>query len=277
MMPRSRRRKPRKKKIHWLSAKQVKETVKKNWLQIFCTLAVIGVIVFLGMSLNSFLFASEYFNVNEIEVIDKDPDKLDYPLARIDDDANIFRIDLALISERIEREYYDIQKAIVKRVLPNKLVIEVLRRRPIAQIQVGQHRYAKKNSQFFTVNKEAYILSDIGKRKRRGLPVIMGTGLGASEIEVGRSYPKTNLICALDFLSEIEKTGFLKRYKVSRINVDQPRSMSFFINNLEVKIGNRNIQQKIENLIGILESKDIDYSKDYYIDLRFKDIVFGRK
>ncbi len=275
-MARARKTKKRKRKIHWLSAKQVQETVQKNWGKIICTLAVLGIIIFMGISLNSFLFASEYFNVSEIEVVDKNPDKIDYPLARIDDDANIFRIDLEQIAYNVEREYYDIQKAIVKRVLPNKLVIEVLRRRPIAQIKVGENRLSDEPEHFFSVNREAYVLSDIGKRRRRKLPVILGAELSAKEIEVGRDYPKPNLVYALDFLEELNDRGFLETYNVNLIDVTQPRSMSFFIDDLEVRIGNRNLKQKIENLSGVLANKDINYSEGYYIDMRFKDIVFGR-
>ena len=275
-MARTRRKGKRRKKIHWLSAKQVQDTVKKNWLQIFCTLAVLGGIVFLGISINSFLFASEFFSVSEIEVVDKDPNKIDYPLARIDNDANIFRIDLDKIADSIEHGNYDVQKAIVKRVLPNKLVIEVLRRRPIAQVQITTRKKSKNSYQYFAVNKDAYILSDLGTKKKKALPTITGIGLGLAEIEVGRDYQRENLSSALELLNEVENNRVLKNYNITRIDAADPRVMSFFINNLEVKIGNRNIKQKLENLTGVLASKEIDYSKDYYIDLRFKDIVFGK-
>jgi cell division septal protein FtsQ len=275
-MSRTRRLKKRKQRIHWLSAKQVRETVKKNWGKISGTFALIALIVLIGISLHSFLFASDYFNVSEIEVVDKNPDKIDYPLARINDQANIFRIDLTRIADNIEQEYYDIQKAIVKRVLPNKLVIEVLRRRAIAQIKVNENPRNEKTEHFFSVNKEAYILADIGSRQSKTLPVIVGTELSPKEIEVGRTYQKTNLVCALDFLEALNNSGFLEHYHVTQVDVSQPRSMSFFIDNLEIKIGNRNLKQKIENLSGILASKEINYSEGYYIDLRFKDIVFGR-
>jgi POTRA domain, FtsQ-type len=275
-MAKVRKGKKRKQLIHWLSAKQVHAAVQKNRGKIFCAFALLGFIGFLCFSLHSFLFASEYFNISEIEVIDKDPEKIDYPLARIKDKANIFRVNLAQIADNVEREYYDIQKATVKRVLPNKLVIEVLRRQPIAQIKIGNEQKSGKQDRFFLVNKEAYILLDIGNRKHKTLPIIIGSELTIGEIEVGRAYPKANLTFALNFLEDLNNIGFLDRYNVTMVDVTQPRSMVFFIENLEVRIGNRNLKQKIENLSGILESKDINYSEGYYIDLRFKDIVFGR-
>jgi len=268
----------RKKKLKIFNVKQAKQSIKKNWWGIVLSLGGIALLVLLGFSLNSFLFASDYFNVTEIEVIDQEPDNLSYPLARIKDNPNIFKIDLEKIAYNIERDYSDIQKAIVNRVLPNKLVIEILRRRPVAQIALIEDSLKNHDFDFFTVNKDGYILADIGRRAKRNLPVIYGVNIKAENVEIGRSYTHTNLIYAISFMEELKKTKFQDQYRISKIDVSQPRSMSFFIGDkLEVKIGDRNWKEKIENLGGILENMDIDYSQEYYVDLRFKDLVFGKK
>ncbi len=274
--PKRKRRK--KKKIHKFSVKEVQETVKRSWGQVLLIIIGIATLVILGMGMKSFLLASEYFNVTEIEVIDQEPDVVEYSLARIKDNPNIFKIDLQMIADNIEYEHSDIQKAIVKRVLPNKLVVEVLRRRPVAQIAVGLSRQTSKADKFFTVNKEGYILAELPRRKARNLPVIYGCDLAGSEIEIGHSYAYSNLKYALDFLKLLDESGFSKEYKVTKIDVAQPRSMMFYIKDkLEVRIGDRKWKEKIENLAGILKNMDIDYRQEYYVDLRFKDFVFGKK
>lgn len=276
-MPKHKRSK-RKKKTQILNVKQVTETVKRNGGKILFMIIGFALIAFFAVNINSFLFASVYFNVTDIEVIDSEQDKVDYPLARIKDNPNIFKINLSRIAEDIERHYHDIQKATVKRVLPNKLVIEILRRHPVAQLAISINRDNDHKNYIFTVNKEAYVLANIGTRPLKKLPVIYGSGLNIKEIQIGRSYLNTNTSYALSFLEELDLSGFRKHYPVTKIDVSQPRSMSFFINNtLEVKIGNRNWKEKIENLTSILQNMDIDYSEDYYIDLRFKDFVFGKK
>ncbi len=274
--PKRKRRK--KKKIYKFSVKEAREAVKRSWGQILLIIIGIAAVVMLGMGMKSFLLASEYFNVTEIEVIDQEPDVVEYSLARIKDNPNIFKIDLENIADNIEYEHSDIQKAIVKRVLPNKLVVEVLRRRPVAQIAVGPSRQNSYAENFFTVNKDGYILCELGRRPRRNLPVIYGCDLAGSEIETGHSYAHSNLKYALDFLKWLDESGFSREYKVTKIDVTQPRSMMFYIKDkLEVRIGDRKWKEKIENLAGILKNMDIDYRQEYYVDLRFKDFVFGKK
>ncbi|MDD5746054.1 MAG: FtsQ-type POTRA domain-containing protein [Candidatus Omnitrophica bacterium] len=266
-----------KKQHHFLSVKQVKETVHNNRLGIFMFAVITAAGVLLGMGMHNFIFASEYFNVTEIEVVDRNPDKIDYPLGRINKTSvNIFKINPAAVAKKIEQDYSDIQTAIVQRVLPNKLMIEVVRRHPVVQIAVTGPGAGEPH--YFTVNQETYVLNDLGAQPRRGLPVVSGAGVDRGRIEIGRCYPKTNLAYALAFMKEFNSNMFLKPYAVTKIDVALPRSMSVFINDtLEVKIGDRNWKERLENLAGILDNKDIDFSKGYYVDLRFKDLVFGKK
>ncbi len=265
------------KQYRFLNAKQVRETVRKNSLGImfFGLLAVGAFLLLLGM--HNFIFASGYFNVTEIEVIDRNPDKIDYPLGRINKNSvNIFKINLPAVAKKIEQDYSDIQTAIVQRVLPNKLMIEVVRRHPAVQIAVTKP--GSSEPRYFTVNQEAYVLNDLGNQPRNGLPVVCGSGIGFNAVEIGRAYPKTNLAYALAFMKEFNGNAFLKPYAVTKIDVSLPRSMSVFINDmLEVRIGDRNWKERLENLAGLLDNKQIDFSKGYYVDLRFKDLVFGKK
>ncbi|MCP4649246.1 MAG: FtsQ-type POTRA domain-containing protein [PVC group bacterium] len=249
--------------------------VQQNGSRILLGIAAIAVSVYFIMSMNSFLFASEYFKVTEIEVIDKYQDEIEYPIARIKDNPNIFKVNLDKISKNLEREYSNIQKAIVKRILPNKLKIEILRRSPVAQIALSAEN-GKKKFYFFSVNDDSYILANLGVRPKRKLPIIYGTELNVNDIEVGRSYEDSNLGRAVSLINELKSTGFLKRYKITKLDVTNVRSMSFFIKNrLEVKIGDRDWRRRIANLTSILQNMDI--SEHEYIDLRFKEIVFGKK
>ncbi|MCG2712372.1 MAG: cell division protein FtsQ/DivIB [Candidatus Omnitrophica bacterium] len=272
------RKSRKKKKIHKFSVKEAREAVKRSWGQILLIIICITLIVMLGRGMKSFLLASEYFNVTEIEVVDQEPDAVEYSLARVKDNPNIFKINLGMIADNIEYEHSDIQKAIVKRVLPGKLVVEVLRRRPVAQIAVSLSRQETEADNFFTVNKDGYILSEIGPRPSRDWPVIYGCNLAGSKIEIGHSYAYSNLKYALDFLKWLDESGFSHEYKVTKIDITEPRSMMFYIKDtLEVRIGDRKWKEKIENLAGILKNMDIDYRQKYYVDLRFKDFVFGKK
>ncbi|MCK4993571.1 MAG: cell division protein FtsQ/DivIB [Candidatus Omnitrophica bacterium] len=274
--PKKKRRK--KKKTHKFSVKEMRETAKKNWGQFLLIMIAISLIVLMGMGMKSFLLASEYFNVTEIEVVDQELDVEGYVFANIENNPNIFKVDLKMVADDIEYRYSDIQKAIVKRELPNKLVVEVLFRRPVAQIAVGATRANYQEENFFTVNKDGYILSELGQRAKKRLPIIYGCNLSIPEIETGHSYSRSNLKYALNFLKWLDDSGFSKQYMITKIDITEPRSMMFYIKDtLEVRIGDRKWKEKIENLAGILNNMDIDYRHEYYVDLRFKDFVFGKK
>ena len=274
--PRNKRKKKR--KTHKFRVKDVQPTVKKNWGPILLAIISVAVSVIMGMGMKSFLFASEYFNVTEIEVVDQELDVEGSIFAHIEDNPNIFKLDMDMIADNIEYKNSEIQKAIVKRQLPNKLVVEVLFRRPVAQIALGEARQNYEEEKFFTVNKDGYILSELGRRPSRRLPVIYGCDLSIPEIETGHSYINSYLKYALNFLKLLNESGFSKGYQITKIDVTDPRSMIFYIKDtLEVRIGDRKWKEKIENLGGILNNMDIDYRHEYYIDLRFKDFVFGKK
>ncbi|RKY37778.1 MAG: hypothetical protein DRP78_00055 [Candidatus Omnitrophota bacterium] len=263
------------KKIHRLRAKSVISSGKKYWPSILSWGLGLGTIVFLLININSFIFASPYFTISEINIQDNYSHKINYPISCLEGNLNIFKLDLKAVARDIEGKYPNIQKAIVKRVLPEQLVIEILRRSPVAQIEIKENTGT---THFFSINDEGYVLVDLGEKQNKKMPVICGIGLTFDDIVIGHCYSKANLQCGLSFIKELRQSGFLKHYRVTKIDVSNPRNLFFFIDDaLEIKIGNRKWQDKIKNLGGILESMDIDYSQQYYLDLRFKDFVFGRK
>ncbi|MFH2137009.1 MAG: FtsQ-type POTRA domain-containing protein [Candidatus Omnitrophota bacterium] len=277
-MARSRGKRGRNKKnIHLFNVKKIKMAIQKNGFHLLFGVLGVAFAVFIIINMRSFIFASEHFKVYEIEIIDKYPEKVSYPLSKVNG-QNIFEVDLNKVAQDIERRYPYIQKVIVQRILPNKLLIEVLRRSPIAQIAINQGQNKNGGYCFFSVNDDAYILADLGAQPKQRLPIIYGTGLNLNDVEIGKSYKKSNLECAVSFLDALGENGFLKRYLVTKIDVTEMPNLSFYIDNrLEVRIGNRNWKRRIETLCGVLEDEEIDSSQDYYIDVRFKDIVFGKK
>ncbi len=272
------RKKNKEKRIHFFSAKQAAESVKRNKWQLIGTIAVVTIMIFLGLGLKSFLFASEFFNVSEIEVIDQAPNKVTYPLARLKDNPNIFRVDLDGLAANIEREHSDIQKAIVNRVLPNKLVIKILRRLPVLQLEIARPDKGSKENYYVSVNKDGYFLADNGSRPFRDLPLVTGTGVSLKDVEMGKHSSDSDLGHVLDFLDRFDKIGFFKDYTITRIEVTHPKNITFYLNGrLEVRIGNRKMEERLENLAGILKNMNMEKSGNYYVDLRFKDFIFGKK
>ncbi|MCM8812460.1 MAG: cell division protein FtsQ/DivIB [Candidatus Omnitrophica bacterium] len=260
-----------------LRSRQLRQSVRRGAAPFAAALIAA---VFIGLAvggMRSFLYASPFFTVSEIEVIDKYPDMVEYPLARIKQTPNIFLVDLREVSRYLEREYADIQTATVRRVLPNKLQIEVLRRRPVAQIPVAVD---KKSGTFtyYLVNEECRILAAVGTTPRFDLPIIDGAGIRAAEVEIGRNFRRSSLHWAMELYGVLQQRKFPLLSRLTRIDVSDARSMSFYIDaNLEVKIGNRDLPQRVATLAAVLPKLDVLPDQQYYIDVRFKDFIFAKK
>ncbi|MBU0634156.1 MAG: cell division protein FtsQ/DivIB [Candidatus Omnitrophica bacterium] len=264
-------------KIKILKAKDISAAVKTHKGRIVISVVCIVASSIFILNLRSFILASEHFVVKEIEIIDKKKNNIDYPLNRIGNALNIFKVNLNKISRNLEYEYPDIQKAIVKRILPNKLIIEVLRRRPVAQIRVEGERKGQEE-RYFLLNENGYVLADLGPFSEEFIPVVVGQNIKLNDIEIGRPCQNSSLKLALSFLRETKKTRLEEKCIITKIDASVPRCLSFYLDNkLEVRISERDWPQKIERLLGMLPNLDMEYSQDYYIDLRFKDFVFGKK
>lgn len=264
-------------KIKIFKVKDISAAVKthKGRIVILVLCLVSGSIF--ALNLRSFIFASEYFVVKEIEIIDKKENNVEYPRHRIGGALNIFKVNLNKISRDLECEYPDIQKAIVKRILPSKIIIEVLRRRPVAQMRVGREGKGQEKK-YFSLNEDGYVLADLGLFPQEFIPVVVGQNIKLNDIEIGRSYQNSSLKIALSFLKEVKKTRLEESCVITKIDASNSRCLSFYLDDkLEVRIGERDWPKKIERLLGMLPNLDTEYSQDYYLDLRFKDFVFGKK
>ncbi len=166
----------RKKKLtRKVNKQKIKKIEPKKNIQV--KKIVLPIIIFL-LAVGAFLLLrnSRYFNLESVEVIDRihSTDLRADRLRETYKGRNIFDIDISSLSYRIESEYPSIKKAIVKRILPNRLEINILGRTPIAKIKARG---------YYPVDKTGMILSpDIKSGK---LPIIMGFSMWLSP-EVGK-------------------------------------------------------------------------------------------
>ena len=251
------------------------KSVRQNSLTLLAS-GILGVaLVALGISVHSFIFASEYFLVRDIEVVDRNPQKIDHSLARLRQAPdNIFALDLHGIQRRLEQSYPEIQTVRVSRVLPNKLVLEVIHRRPVAQIELVSR--AGESRVYYSVNEEGYVLALCGSEPRRNLPVITGVNMRPQEVEIGRCYERSPIETALALRRQLLARGIWQKYTVTRIDVTHPRSIVFVIDNrVEVRLGAADSDARLDQLTGILQSAALDRTQSTFVDLRFKDVIIG--
>ena len=227
---------------------------------------IIGILFFLAGYL--FLKNSSYFNISEIRIIgaDKVTGVSEREFLSLYKGRNIFDVDINSLSSIIKKEKPFIKNAIVKRVLPDVLEIDLECRIPIALVKAGRT---------YPIDNTGMVLSYedvVGD-----LPVISGFSFWLKPI-VGEEIREDRLRKGLLLLKELKESSIFKTYEVREINVKDPRNFSFYLKEgIEVMIGGEDFSERLVKLKKILSNPDLDKKNIKYIDLRFKNAVIGPK
>lgn len=240
-----------------------KKTLAKKALRIALVLAVIAAA---GLAIRN----SRYFKLESVEVVD-----VSCAAAGLETDGslqanmgrNIFDIDIASLASRIETTYPAIKKAVVKRILPNRLEIDIIPRLPVAKI--------KDRRGYFPVDKTGMVLSPDMKSGR--LPVIIGFSMWRRP-RAGERLKNEQLKNTFRLIDAINETSVSLYYEVTTIDASSNRNLSLYLGSgIEVKIGGEDFSGRLKKLKEILADPDLDKDNIKYIDLRFKDVVIGPK
>lgn len=225
---------------------------------ILIVIIFLGLIFITGSSLRT-LKTLDYFKIKDIVIKETASVDLSYLKGR-----NILSVNLKEESRYASQLYPDYKKVRLMRILPNRLFVDFIRRRPLAYIKL--YRY-------FCVDEDA-VLFDIPDSGKEDLPVISGLDTKIFGPKVGQKYNIKELETSLEIIKEVQKNKLLKDYKIKKIDVASLSNTSFFTaSGLEVKLGQDNIKDKINILSGLLLQVKNDLGNIKYIDLRFKEPV----
>ncbi|MDP3790602.1 MAG: FtsQ-type POTRA domain-containing protein [Candidatus Omnitrophota bacterium] len=184
-------------------------------------------------------------------------------------DRNLFRIDIKAIAKSIEPKYPDAKEIAVKRVLPDKLLLDLKFRRPVALLG---------NGQVYPIDREGVILVNINSMKLKDFPIIRGIDPRLA----GKSYKKNeskNLVVALNLLDEIRRTRFLEKYNVRLVDAGDVKSLSFYLGDggPAVIIGHEDFRERLAVLKDTLRDPRLVLEKINYIDVRFNNVAISPK
>ena len=238
-----------------------KKAVPKKFLHIAIIFAMI---------LAAFLFLknSSYFNLERIDIVDvrRATDLNAADLMRIYKGRNIFGIDIDSMSSQIKSDYPVIKEAVVKRVLPNRLEIDIAARVPVAIIE---------GRKSFPVDRSGMILSP--GIKSRDLPTITGFSMW-TKVRVGEKLKNRQLESAFYLIDALGESPARASYSVTAIDASNYKNLSFYLKNgIEVKIGGEDFLNRLKMLESTLANPKLETDNIKYIDLRFRDVVIGPK
>ena len=227
------------------------------------------------------LFTAEYFRIKDIssrEVLSVD---LSYLKGK-----NIFSLNLAQEAAGIVRSCPDCSRVKLARIIPNRIFVELIRRKLVAFIKL--YRY-------FAVDEDGVIFLSPLQPDDSGLPVITGLETKIFGPKPGNRYESRELSVALLILKESAKTRLLRDYKIRKVDISGidnitvgipiPQSQNVYagwkapqkIEFLEIKIGQGNIRDKVAIMAGLINQERHNMANIKYIDLRFNEPVIKFK
>ncbi|RKY42940.1 MAG: hypothetical protein DRP85_01030 [Candidatus Makaraimicrobium thalassicum] len=179
---------------------------------------------------------------------------------------NIFTVDLRQAQRFIKNEFPEIEKAEVRRNLPDRMEIDIIRRKPVAVIDAGGG---------IAIDREGVVLS-IGK-STGSLVKIKGISFFLNMPSKGGRIRDRSVARALALVAGISKRMHENKKDIEYIDISDRNNILLGICGVTVKMGGGDFPGKINILKEILEDPDIKTEDINYIDLRFEDAVISLK
>ncbi len=185
---------------------------------------------------------------------------------------NIFSVDLYGESARTQSAQTDCSKVQMVRILPGRVFVRFVRRKPSALIKLGEKYFAVDDTGALFV-----MAQDPGSS---GIPVIIGLETKIVRPRAGYRYTIWELALALQIIREARGARVLKDFCVKTINVADPFNTSVAMapvsgapDFLEIKLGAENIRDKFVVFGHLIRQTGVDIASIKYVDMRFKDPV----
>ncbi len=220
------------------------------------------------------LTTSDFFAVQQVVVRNSDQ-QFDYLKGR-----NILSLNLGWEAQKAYTQCPDCRKIRFTRILPGCVVVDFLKRKPVALVKFYKN---------FAVDQQGVLFLSDPELPESDLPVIYGLETKIFAPRPGMSYKRTGLGLALNIINEFKANKSFSGFAIKVIDVANPGSTGFFLllprqsadyalavprvewSGFEVRIGANNIKQKMLILGGLVMQERKEWGNIKYIDLRFKE------
>jgi cell division septal protein FtsQ len=220
------------------------------------------------------LTTADFFAVKQVIVRNSDH-QFEYLKGR-----NIFSLNLSSEAWRAHLRCPDCRKVRFARILPNCIVVDFLKRKPVALVKFYKN---------FAIDEQGVLFLPDVATEALELPVIYGLETKIFAPKPGISYKRPELGLVLSIISEFKANRSFTGFTLKRIDLASPGSAGFFMLlprqianytlvppqvewlGFEVRIGANNIRQKMMILGGLVIQEQKEWANIKYIDLRFKE------
>ncbi|MHB8155628.1 MAG: cell division protein FtsQ/DivIB [Candidatus Omnitrophota bacterium] len=220
------------------------------------------------------LTTADFFSVKTVYVRNSDH-KFEYLKGR-----NIFSLNLSNEALGVFLSCPDCRKVRFARILPNCVVVDFLKRKPVALVRFYKN---------FAIDEQGVLFLPDQATEELGLPVIYGLETKIFAPKMGISYKRSELGLALSIINEFKANKAFAGFSLKKIDLASPGSAGFFMllprqivnyalaipgaewRGFEVRTGVNNIRQKMMILGGLVIQERKEWANIKYIDLRFKE------
>jgi len=234
-------------------------TPKNIGIGVLCVI-LLSVLIYSG----SLIYHSGFFRVTRINSnIPVEPALKNYILNK-----SLFRLDIGKIYSFIARRHPEYKSIQVSREFPFSLKINVVQRRPFAQLYLDE---------FYILDREGVVIGTNSPDNPLRL-ITIEIGQANTRLSKGTRITDKRLELAFKLIEVMKTRKFLNKYSIKSINVAFPESAYFVANDTRVVIGGTDFERKLYILENLLNEKlSGDIASVEYIDLRYKKAYVGYK
>ena len=214
--------------------------VLKRTIRVSFRLLLLLFFLFISHSVYVHLLGDPFFRLREIEV--EGCQKVAYEtlisLTKIDGMPNLFTVSLGEVAKRLESHPW-IDHIRVRKVFPNKILIQVEERKPIAILRLEELYY---------VDTQGVIFSPVGERDEYNYPFL--TGLTRQILEKDPVEAKRLIMKALELLRIADREKVSPLEEISEIHMEKIFGIQCFTKTegVEVRMGWEQFGEKLKRL-----------------------------
>ena len=207
----------------------------------------------------NFLISRPYFQIKEISVrgLRELTEKDVLASAGIKPAQNLLAINTDAVIRRISANQW-VENVYVGRELPNKLVLEVKERTPLALV--------KQDSDLCLMDAEGFVFKKLGKSDEVDLPIITG-------VDEKGEIKSPLLLSTLNLLKTVSKSGqYAYLGTISEVHLDNVFGLSLISNTgLYLKLGMADFEKKLKQLKLVLADLENRGMKNGYLCIDLSD------
>jgi cell division protein FtsQ len=218
--------------------------ILKKAIRVASQLLFLFLFFFIGYHVYVYLLEDPFLRVRECEVEgnQKIQKETILSLAELEGMPNLFTLRLKEVAKRLESHPW-VEQVKVRKVFPNKILIQIEERKPVAILQLEELYY---------IDNKGVIFSPLGDGDLYNYPFL--TGLTRQVMEKDPEEAKHLITMALEFLRIVDKEKVFPPEEISEIHMEKIFGVKYFTKaeGVEVRMGWEHFGEKLRRLSIIL-------------------------